>query len=356
MPHPPPLRTAFSPGRVNVIGDHTDYTGGLALPLAIDLGVTVSVRPSAGALTVRSQQLGEAVLQPSEVTENPAVIAAIEPSWARLVAASLAVAGATHAATYEITSTLPVGIGLSSSAALCVALIELTTQATLDGTSLARLAQQAEHCAGIPVGLLDQLICAEGQAGRALMLDLTTTEIRPIAIPDDLEIVIVDSGVSRTLAGSTYARRVEECRAVEQLLGPLSALRPEELHLGVLAGHAVEDASLLERRARHIVTENQRVREMVAALEENEGIEAGRLLTASHRSLADEYEVSTPALDALVARLCDLPGVFGARMTGAGFGGCVVALVRPGTEVARHIGRRAWVATPSDGVVARRTR
>ncbi len=339
----------FAPGRVNLIGDHTDYTGGLALPLAIDLGVQVRVQPGRGdQVLIRSEALGTAALPLGGLIDDPAVISAFEPPWVRTVAAVLAWFELDDPLDVEITSTLPVGIGLSSSAALCVALIELLTHAGHDADTLATLAQGAEHLAGAPVGRMDPLISAAAEAGSALLLDFTRGTHRPVPLPADAEVVVVDSGQARTVAASAYRDRVRDCLAIEAVLGPLATTHLEELT-------ALEDP-LLRQRARHVLTENRRVLDTVVALEAEELDHAGTLLTESHWSLAHEYEVSTPSLDALVDELTQRSGVFGARLTGAGFGGCVVALCEPGALTPEVLHRRLWVVQASDGVVARRVR
>jgi galactokinase len=172
---------------------------------------------------------------------------------------------------------------------------------------------------------MDQLVSAAGVAGSALLIDCASLSMTPVPLPADVEVVVVHSGQARTLAGSAYARRRAECEAAERHVGPLRTA----------SRRAVEGlADLVQRRrARHVVTENERVAAAADALDRGDLVGAGRLMLASHASLRDDFEVSTPALDRLVAELAATPGVFGARLTGAGFGGCVVALVAPGTTV-----------------------
>jgi galactokinase len=182
---------------------------------------------------------------------------------------------------------------------------------------------------------MDQLTAAAGVAGAALCIDCTTLTITPVPLPDDVEVVVVHSGEDRALAGSAYAERAAQCAAAEALVGPLRRASIEDL--GAIADPVVR------RRARHVVTENQRVGAAVAALAAGDGPKVGRLMVASHASLRDDFEVSTPALDRLVARLVAVPGVLGARLTGAGFGGCAVAIARPGAL------DEGWVVRPVGG-------
>jgi galactokinase len=179
--------------------------------------------------------------------------------------------------------------------------------------------QRAEHLAsGVPSGVMDQLASAGGQAGHALLIDCTSYDITPVALPGHVQLVVLHSGQSRTLAGSAYAERRAQCEEAERLIGPLRQATPADV------GRLPDD--VLRRRARHVVTENARVLAFVDALAHDDLAAAGRLMSESHASLRDDFEVSTPALDDAVARLTATPGVYGARLTGAGFGGCAVAL------------------------------
>ena len=323
---------AHAPGRVNLIGDHTDYAGGLALPMAIDLGTTIAGRRGGTVLELRSEQFDTTMCVPVPVT-GP--ITSIEPAWSRYVAAVAGELGSSIGLTGTITSTLPLGAGLSSSASL-----ELAGALALgfEGTpmELALLAQRAEHRAvGVPCGLLDQLSCAFGREGHALLIDFATLDIEPVALGDAIEIVIIHSGVERALAGSAYAERRAACERAAAILGPLAACDPAELD-------RLEDP-VVRRRARHVITECQRVRDAVAALRAGEIGTVGRLMAESHASLRDDFEVSTPEVDGVVERLGSIDGVHGARVTGAGFGGCVVAITEPGAlEDPTAITGRGW--------------
>ena len=323
--HPPLLvagRVARAPARVNLIGDHTDYTGGLVLPMAIDRWTEVSVRATDDRLVVLD----------SDIEALPAVVpidiedpSALTPAWARYIGGVVAELRPAHGWVGRVSSTVPAGSGLSSSAALEVACALAIGGAPADPTLLAALCQRAEHRAvGVPSGIMDQLASMAGIAGHALMIDCHALSITPAPLPtdDEMAVVVVHSGQARTLAGSAYAERVAECRAAEAVIGPLRLAG---------AGDVVRIGDPTVRaRARHVVTENARVRAFTAALGEGDTAEAGRLMNESHESLRRDYAVSTAVLDGLCERLRAVPGVFGARLTGAGFGGCVVAICRPG--------------------------
>lgn len=310
---------AVGPGRVNLIGDHTDTTGGLVLPMAIDLATTITGARGGEQVVLASAAEPEVAVVPLDVDEP----AAIEPAWARYVAGVVAELRPSVGFTGEVQTTLPVGAGLSSSAALEVA---VALALGFDGRPrpLARLAQRAEQRAsGVPCGIMDQLASAAGVAGHALLIDCHAETVHPVPIPPGLEVRVVHSGQARSLAGSAYGERRAAVVAAEEELGSLRLLTDPA------AAEAVADP-VRRRRARHVITENQRVRDFAAALAADDRAEAGRLMGASHASLRDDFEVSTPILDALVARLAARPGVHGCRLTGAGFGGCVVAITEPG--------------------------
>ncbi len=310
-----------APGRVNLIGDHTDYQDGLCVPAALDLAITMHVEPrTEPVLTVRS---GGEVVSLELTGASSLVVATPSPEWAALVAATAAELTARdrtlRGAVIDIEADLPAGAGLASSAALCVGLALALDRgsAALEPLELARVAQSAEHRAtGVPCGLLDQMACVFGTAGEAMLLDCRTLDVRPVPL-GDLEFIIVDSGLVRRLAGSDYGRRRAACEAAAERLG-VATLRDAALD-------EVGD----DRFARHVVSENERVRRFVTAVERGDLGTIGETMSASHASLRDDFGVSTPELDGLVERL-ERAGGLGARLTGAGFGGCVVALVAPG--------------------------
>ena len=303
---------------MNLIGDHTDHTGGLCLPMALSMGVTVRGAHSGDAVVLRSDQMDGTATVPVDTTEP----STMEPAWARYVAGVVAELRPSQGFAGTVSSNLPVAAGLSSSAALEVA---VALALGFEGTpkELAELCQRAEHVAtGVPCGILDQLASAGGVEGHALLLDCHTSVIEPVAVPEHIVFVVVHSGEERTLAGSAYATRRRECEAAETDIGPLRSA--SELDVA-----GIED-DVLRRRARHVVTENRRVRDTVRALAAGDIGRVGALFVESHRSLRDDFESSTPTVDATVQRLCSLPGVHGARMTGGGWGGCVVAVTDPG--------------------------
>jgi galactokinase len=331
---------------VNLIGDHTDYNLGLALPMAIDLGIDVRFTPDTGErLRVRSDLFPSGTELPLRIDRRAFDFGGLQPSWARLIAAMVALSPPETAGTLEIASSLPAGAGLSSSAALSVALVEVFGH---EGTpeAIARLCQHAERLVGAPVGAMDPLVCAGATSGHALLIDFSTLASRQVPLPAAVEVVVVDSGQRRTVRSSAYSTRVAECEAAAAVVGPLGLADPSDLTgLG---------DPLLRRRGRHVVSECRRVRDFSAVLDSGDLVEAGRLMSESHRSLAADFEVSTPLVDDLVESLQSIPGVFGARMTGAGFGGCVVALSRPDAVDLHGLTTPAWRVRASDGSVARR--
>ena len=327
-----PSITVHAPGRVNLIGDHTDHCGGLALPCAIDLGITIT-GTRAESIELLSTIDGGRVSMSLPVDEFPD-----EPRWGRYVAA---VANQCPDGLHgRIDSDLPAGAGLSSSAALEIA---LALAFGYDGPpmDLARLGQRAEHLAtGTPTGLLDQIAITHAVAGHAACIDFTTLAVEQVAVPDDLDIVVVHSGQERTVESSAYGERVEACTRATALIGPLPDATADDIE-------ALDDP-VLRRRARHVRTETARVRAAVEALRVGDRHTLGAAMTESHVSLRDDFEVSTPVLDDLVDRLLAVDGVTGARLTGAGFGGCVVAVGERGSvpDPTAFTGR-GWIVRPS---------
>ena len=331
---------AYCPGRVNLIGDHTDYNAGLAMPMAIDLGTVVSFEPD-GTLRVVLRSAGEP--EPADidlhVPVDPDYLGRLAPRWARLVAAVVGVVRPVSGGRGTVETTLPVGAGLASSAALEVA-VALALGFEAEPLVMARACQRAEQAAtGVPSGLMDQLAVSAAAEGHALLIDFGALTTRHVPVPPGAEVVVVHSGVSRALARSAYAARRSECEAAARGLGTLGQLEPEAI-LGV-------PDPALRRRARHVVTECDRVRWFAEAMAGGDLREAGRLMTASHWSLARDFEVSTAELDALVEHLVATPGVHGARLTGAGFGGCAVALCDPGAVDLTVFPAGAWRVRPS---------
>ncbi|MGQ0823560.1 MAG: galactokinase [Actinomycetota bacterium] len=317
-------RTTRAPGRVNLIGDHTDYQDGWCLPVAIDREVVLTSSARAdGRVVVRSDALG------SELdTSADAPIASVVPAWGRLVVAVLRVLADRGRPTVgfnaTVASTIPVGSGLSSSAAFAVA-VAMTADPTLAGGQVALVAQAAEHLAsGVPCGLMDQLASVHGRAGHALLVDCRSRHVDPLPLPDSVEILVVHSGLARQLEHSAYAQRRAACE-----------LASANLDIATLRDATAEQVAH-DPIARHVVSENARVLECAAALRRGDVDAAGRSMLASHASLRSDFRVSTPELDLLVDLLVG-HGALGARLTGAGFGGCVVALVPTDVDIAEPV-------------------
>jgi galactokinase len=333
------LHVVRAPGRVNLIGEHTDYNEGLVCPMAIEPQVLIACRGRGdGVVRLASTAF------PGEVVEFSVErkIERGEPAWTnyfRGVAAELEGAGIPLTGMDAlIDNTLPVGGGLSSSAAIEVGtgLAFLTLSGVeMDRDRLALICQKAEHeYALVPCGIMDQMIVATGKAGHATQYDCRSGQKLFVRLdPNDLRVVIVNSMVRHELTGGEYAQRRRECEAgvaFFQKAHPgttIKALRD----VTIKQVHEAEgklDAVIL-RRCRHIVTENARTVEAATALSQSRYERAGQLMIESHASLRDDYEVSCPELDFLAAEAMKVRGVYGARMTGGGFGGCIVALAQP---------------------------
>ena len=282
---------AIAPGRVNLIGDHTDYTGGLVFPMAINRHTVIDAR-----FTDDSFVSLKSADEPDTAHFNLPVsdFSSLQPRWARYIAAVAAESKATRG---------------------------------FDGSrqELAQLAQRAEHAAtGVPTGIMDQLCIASAQENHAMLIDCSTLEIVHSPIPQECKIV-VQFIAHRTLQGSEYANRVHQCNAAESIIGPLRLANINMLEL-------IKDDTI-SKRARHVISENLRVREFAQALASHELQHAGKLMNEGHRSLALDFDTSTPTMDKAVEEIQNLPGVYGARMTGGGFGGCVVALCSRDADV-----------------------
>jgi galactokinase len=311
-----------APGRVNLIGEHTDYNLGLVLPMAIGLECRVAAEPSHdGWLRVYSEHLA----QGSQWRVEDIPRASPRGEWSDRavgIAWELARRGvAIEPMNILISSTVPLGGGLSSSAALGVSMA-LALGGPRDPLELAQLARAAEmDFVGVPCGIMDQFVSANGQPSAAILLDCRSLDSRAVKLPKGLAILAANSMVKHELGDSAYRARVEECAAAARALG-VASLRDASLHqLSALEG-------VLLKRARHVVTENARVEAFAAAATRGDLDEMGKLATESHRSLRDDYEVSCPELDFLVETALSVPGVVGARLTGGGFGGSTVNLVR----------------------------
>ena len=325
---------ASAPGRVNLIGEHTDYTGGYVLPIAIDLrcaavGKTNEVRPG---WRVHSADLGETVefdphAEPDQLPGG---------SWARYVAGVAAelIKLGWNPPPIElcVASDVPLGGGLSSSAALGVAtatVLESMCGRTLSAVDKALLCQRAEQAwAGVPCGMMDQMAAIMSRQGHALLIDCRDLTIEHVPMPSesDAALVVFNTNVRHALAAGEYARRRAACERAVRVLG-VKSLRDVTIARIDAAATALSE---VERRcARHVVTENQRTVAAANALRSGDLAEFGRLMSQSHASLRDDMSVSCQELDTLVEFASSCEGVYGARMTGAGFGGCAIALIEP---------------------------
>ena len=313
---------ASAPGRVNLLGEHTDYNDGFVLPTAIPQRTTIQLGLSTDAQHhFYSADLDEQVTI-LDTNSTPSGFASYVFGCVRLLEKE----GYTiPSINLHVSSSVPIGSGLSSSAALEVATLRglrSLLDLPINDVHIAEIAQQAEiHYAGVQCGIMDQMASSLADTEHILFLDTRSLESQVLPLPTGAEIVVIDSGVPRTLATSGYNERRAECEQAAHLLR-VKALRD------ITDPQAVEDLpEPLRRRARHVVTENNRVLEVIQGVSIQR---FGELMNASHASLRDDYEVSVPALDTLVAILQETSGVFGARLTGAGFGGATVALVEAG--------------------------
>jgi galactokinase len=330
-----PSVQAFAPGRVNLIGEHTDYNDGLCLPFAIEQGITVRARAAEGdRVGAKALDLGERTsFELADAGAEAEGAGAGANPWSLFVrgsAAELQRAGLQlRACELEISGDLPRGAGLSSSAALCVAtclaLCAVAGQEPPERLDLARICSRVENdWTGAQTGLLDQLAVLFGERDRAILIDMRGPRVNPVPLALDGHVLaVLDSGASRNLAESGYNERREECRAACRALG-IDSLRDATSADGLPAP--------LDRRVRHVLTENERVTAAVAALEQRDLQQLGRLLDASHRSLRDDYEVSTPEVERAI-EACKDAGALGARIMGGGFGGSVLALFAAGATL-----------------------
>ncbi|SEL35425.1 galactokinase [Roseateles sp. YR242] len=327
----PPAVLARAPGRVNLIGEHTDYNDGFVLPAAIDRDTWIAAGPR-DDLQVDALALDESGAEDHfALSATPphfpgggwrdhvrGTLAQLVPSMPRPVGLNLVISG-----------DVPMGAGLSSSASLALALLRAAQQiagdTALTGKQLARLAQQAENrFVGCQCGIMDQLASAEGKPAHALLIDCRSLETKPVSLPEGTTLLIAHSRVKRGLVDSAYNERRAQCEEAARALG-VPALRDATLEM--LAGVQLEDKVF--RRARHIISENTRVLEATEALQAGDLPRLGELMKQSHVSMRDDFEITVPAVDQLAALLQDVVGdEGGARMTGGGFGGCCIALLK----------------------------
>lgn len=340
-----------APGRVNLIGEHTDYNEGFVLPMAIDRATWIALRPTAAA-EVRLHSLAHNEM----ATFSLPKMEKRDRHWSEYpkgVAWALQQAG--HALTgWEgvVGSDVPIGAGLASSASFELAVARAfaaVSQLPWDPVTIARLCQRAENqWVGVNCGIMDQTIAAAGKAGHALLIDCRSLELQPVPLPTGCVVVVMDTMTRHGLVNSEYNQRRAECEAVARQFGvrALRDLTPQQLPANV------------SRRARHVVTEIDRT---LRAARTRDPVEFGRLMNASHDSLRDDFEVTNQELNIMVDCARALPGCYGARMTGAGFGGCAVALVAAPaadafvSEVAKAYAARTgltpkiYLCTASDG-------
>ena len=327
-----PLWMSAAPGRINVIGEHVDYCDGLVLPMAIDRHVVMAAAPS----PKRGVRLFSALAREEVMVPLDEALAPGRPSWANYVRGVLqgfSLRGVSiPGMTVLIESDVPMGGGLSSSAALEVAtatLVELVSGVRLAPAQKALLCQEAEHrFAGVPCGIMDQFASVFGLEDHLLLLDCQTQAVTPVALKDrSVTFLVINTNVRHELGSSAYPLRRAQCEDAARRMG-LPSLRDATLARWEAESGGWPDE--VRRRARHVISEISRTREAAALLARGDWQNAGELMYAGHASLRDDFEVSCPELDVVVelARECGVDeGVFGCRMTGGGFGGCCVALV-----------------------------
>ncbi len=335
-----PTAIAIGPGRVNLIGEHTDYNDGLVLPVALKRDVRLIFRPRTDRhVRIYSAEYDggyEFNLDAPTYDENILWANYIQGvAWA-LQEKGIALCGIDAV----VSGNVPKASGLSSSAALEIAtanalLFAAGAQDSLSGPEVAQAAQRAEnHFVGVNCGIMDQFISMLGKADHALLIDCRSLDYELVPVPKEAALVIGNTKASRSLAGSAYNERRQQCEEgvalLQRALPAIQALR--DVSSEQLEAHKELLSPLVYRRCRHVVTENERVVQTIAALRQHDLATVGQLMNASHDSLRDDYEVSSEALDIMVATMRSAEGCYGARLTGAGFGGCTVALVEPGSE------------------------
>lgn len=329
--HEEPRWLARAPGRVNLIGEHTDYNDGFVMPMAIDRSIWIALRARSDALVrVRALDQGEW----GEFDLNDLVRG---EGWLEYLKG---VAWALKSDGHELKGwegvmggNVPLGAGLSSSAALEIATARAFHEVsgfTWDGKAVALAAQRAENeWVGAKTGIMDQLISALGREGAALLIDCRTLETEPVSLPTGTVVVVMDTGTRHSHTESGYNERREECEEAARRLG-VKTLRDATLE--DVNAHAGALGEVLMRRARHVVSENERVLQAASAMRAGDAEALGELMNASHESLRSDFEVSSEALDVMVECARQHPACLGARMTGGGFGGSAVALVVEGAE------------------------
>lgn len=351
-----PALSVQAPGRVNLIGEHTDYNDGFVLPCAIDYQTVIS-GSSRTDDTVRVIALDYGGEMDTFRLDMP-LLPNLTMQWANyirgVVKFLLARGYPLRGADLVVSGNVPQGAGLSSSASLEVATGQFFSalfNLDIDPTLLAQIGQQAENqFVGCNCGIMDQLISARGAAGHALLIDCRSLETRPVAMPDELAVMIVNSNIQRGLVGSEYNTRRQQCEAAARFFG-VKALR--DVDLAMFNTRSAEMDPVVARRARHIITDSQRALDLAAALESGDRAAISTLMAASHASMRDDFAITVPLVDFLVEIVSDVVGQQGGvRMTGGGFGGCIVALlphdlVQPAREAieARYAAASGFAAT-----------
>ncbi|MEN8097909.1 MAG: galactokinase [Chloroflexota bacterium] len=328
-----PAFVVRAPGRVNLIGEHTDYNDGFVLPMAIDRAMWIALQPSGNRrVSVHSLDMQEtALFDLDELKHNG-------PTWVEYIKG---VAWALQEDGYPLlgwegvmVGDIPIGAGLSSSAALEMAAIRAflaVSSSDWDPAAMARIGQRTENeWMGVKTGIMDQMVSAAGEADHALLIDCRSLETEAVPLPPDTAVVILDTGTRRGLVDSAYNERRQQCEAAAAYFG-VPALR--DVDLAAFQEQARRMDGTVFRRARHVVTENHRVLQARSAMLKADAVTLGQLMNASHVSLRDDFEVSSQALDNMVEIAQQQDGCYGARMTGAGFGGCAVALILSSSAV-----------------------
>ncbi|XP_070596011.1 galactokinase isoform X2 [Erythrolamprus reginae] len=341
-----PKIAVSAPGRVNLIGEHTDYNQGFVLPMAIQMRTVVAGSPRQDgiiSITTTAEEAEDPKTLQFPTPKEGVSLKPGEPRWANYVKGVIQHYKAGHLPGFDVVieSNVPIGGGLSSSASLEVAMYTFLQQLSpddMDPVSKALVCQKAEHTfAMMPCGIMDQFISVMGKEGHALLIDCRSLKTRLVPLIDpDLVVLITNSNVRHTLTGSEYPTRRRQCEEAAKLLGKTS-LREASM------SDLEESRSLLSkemyRRARHVIGEIERTAKAAEVLKARDYKTFGELMVESHNSLRDDYEVSCPEVDELVAAAMEVPGVYGSRMTGGGFGGCTVTLLESGAaeKVLKHI-------------------
>ena len=337
-----PTWIAIGPGRVNLIGEHTDYNDGFVMPVALQRDVRMAVRAREDRLVrVYSSEYddwGKFDLDAIAYQQDKLWINYIQGVASILEETGLQLTGIDAV----LSGNVPRASGLSSSAALEVASIKglmaaADVQDALSGTQIAKIAQRAENqFVGVNCGIMDQFISVLGVEGHALLIDCRSLDYELVPFPANASLVIGNTKAPRSLASSAYNERRRQCEegvaALQQVLPDITALR--DVSSEQLEANKDLLSEIVYRRCRHVVSENERVLQTVEALKQDDLQAVGQFMSASHASLRDDYEVSSDALDAMVSAMANVEGCYGARLTGAGFGGCAIALVKPGSEQA----------------------